>query len=84
MRVTVRLIGGLRDYLAAHIDPFDEAGLELPDGQTVGQLASELGFRDETVFIALRNGEHVPTAALDETTLADGDSVVFVPPIKGG
>ena len=32
----------------------------------------------------MRNGQHVLTEALDATALADGDTVVYVPPLKGG
>jgi len=84
MRIDVRLLGWLREYLREDLERFEEKTLDLPDGMTVGGLADLLGFRAETDFMAMRNGHHVLPEALDAATLAEGDTVIFVPPLKGG
>jgi|GEM_PF-1883887 sulfur carrier protein ThiS len=84
MRVNVKLMGWLRHYLREGIEEFDDRDLDLAAGETVGGLASALGFRDELDFLALLNGERVPTERFDQTTLNDGDALVYIPPLKGG
>lgn len=84
MKVNVRLLGWLREYLRSDLERFDERDMELAPGTTVGSLAAALGFRDELDFLAMRNGERVPPERLDDTPLVDGDAIVYVPPLKGG
>jgi sulfur carrier protein ThiS len=84
VRIEVRLLGWLREYLRADLERFDEKTLELAEGTSVGALADALGFRGETDFLAMLNGERVPPELLDDTTLAEQDTVIFLPPIKGG
>lgn len=84
MKIDVRLLGWLREYLREELGRFDEATLDLADGTSVGTLASHLGFRGETDFLAMRNGVRVAPEEMDDTLLADRDTVVFLPPIKGG
>lgn len=84
MLIEVRLLGWLREYLRADLERFDEKTLEFTEGTTVGALADALGFRGETDFLAMLNGERVAPEVLDDTRLADRDTVIFLPPIKGG
>lgn len=84
MTVNVRLMGWLREYLRSDLTPFDECDMDVAPGTTVGGLAAHLGFRDELDFLAMRNGERVMPEALDLTVIADGDAIVYVPPLKGG
>ena len=66
MKVDVRLLGWLREYLREDLERFEEKTLELADATTVGGLADQLGFRAETDFMAMRNGHHVLPEALEE------------------
>ena len=84
MRINVKLMCWMREYLSPGITHFDEQGFELVEGMTLGALSDQFGFRAATPFMAMRNGDHVKDVALDETVLQDGDEVVFVPPLKGG
>jgi len=84
MRIHVKLVGWMRQYLTAGIEHFHEQHFELAEGMTLGELSDKFGFRDATVFVAMRNGDHVKDEALDGAVLHDGDEVVFVPPLKGG
>lgn len=84
MRIQVKLMGWMRQYLTAGIEHFHEQHFELAEGMTLGELSDKFGFRNATVFVAMRNGDHVKDEALDGAVLHDGDEVVFVPPLKGG
>lgn len=84
MRINVKLMGWMRQYLAAGIEHFNEQHFDLTEDMTLGELSDKFGFRAATTFVAMRNGDHVQDGALDATVLHDGDEVVFVPPLKGG
>ena len=84
MRVNVKLLGWMREFLGDGIAHFDDQDFELSEGQTLAQLIDKLGFATETAFMAMQNGERVVESALDSTSLHEGDEVVFVPPLKGG
>jgi molybdopterin converting factor small subunit len=84
LRVNVKLIGWMREFLGDGIAHFDDQDFELAEGQTLGQLVDKLGFRTETPFMAMQNGDRVLDAAVDTTLLKDGDQIVFIPPLKGG
>lgn len=84
MRIHVKLMGWMRQYLAAGIEHFSAQHFDVAEGMTLGGLSDKFGFRSATVFVAMRNGLHVQDEALDSAVLHDGDEVVFVPPLKGG
>lgn len=81
MQVQVRLFASLREAVGR-----DRLSLELPDGASVDQawqrLAGEhpgLEPRRQSLAAAV-NRRYAPF----ETALADGDEVVFLPPVSGG
>ena len=84
MRINVKLMGWMREYLGAGIEHFHEQQFELVEGMSLGELSDRFGFRAATPFMAMQNGDHVQNDALDSTVLNDGDEVMFVPPLKGG
>ena len=81
MRVKVRFFAGMRDAVGA-----GETHLELADGATPDDVWRRLA-ADHPALQARRPGVAAAVnrryAAFD-TTLADGDEVVFVPPVSGG
>ena len=84
MRINVKLMGWMREFLGDGIEHFDDQGFDLAEGMTLGQLSDRFGFRTETQFMAMQNGDRVLDDALDKTVLHEGDQVMFVPPLKGG
>jgi sulfur carrier protein len=56
---------------------------EVADGATVGDLVRERIDDRRRVAVA-RNGEVVPRASWDETSLAEGDAVEVLAPVAGG
>ncbi|MEN9726178.1 MAG: ThiS family [Pseudomonadota bacterium] len=83
MQVNVKLLGWMRQFLAEHIEHFDERDMDLPEGATAADLVAQLGFSD-TEFMLMRNGTKVPQSDFPSTVLTDGDALLFVPPLKGG
>ena len=81
MRVHVRLFGSLREALGR-----EAVELELPDGSSAEQAWRSLV--NEQPALADRRSRL--TTAINrrygrfEDVLADGDEVVFVPPVSGG
>lgn len=74
MNVDVRLFASLRQ------GRFQQATMDLREGETLGELLERLQIRPHEVGISMVNGRH---ASL-ERTLAEGDSVALFPPIAGG
>ena len=84
MRVNVRLLGWMREYLADGIPHFDDEDFDLAAGTSLQALVDRFGFQAETPFMVMRNGDRVLEEDYPGTLLADGDKLVFLPPLKGG
>lgn len=81
MRVSVRLFGQIREAVGAK-----ELQVQLPEGATAAELRAllvekhpEFGGLGARLRVSV-NRELAP----DETRLADGDEVAFLPPVSGG
>ena len=81
MRVNVRFFAGIREALGR-----PEVQLDIPEGATPEVVWARLA-SDHPVLAARRHGLAAAVnrryAAFD-CVLADGDEVVFVPPVSGG
>jgi molybdopterin converting factor subunit 1 len=81
MRVRVRLFASLREVVGA-----SSLDLDLPDGATTGSAWELLA----TAHPALVPRRESLSAAVNrsyaafDTPLAEGDEVVFIPPVSGG
>ncbi len=79
MWVQVRYFAAVREIIGD-----TEARWELPEGATVGDLWGQLATANpplrQLTCTAAVNQEYVAP----ETMLADGDEVVFIPPVSGG
>ena len=84
MQVNVRLLGWMREYLADGIPQFDDQDFDLAAGTSLQDLVDRFGFQAETTFMVMRNGDRVLEDDYAATQLADGDKLVFLPPLKGG
>ena len=84
MRVNVRLLGWMREFLADGIAHFDDQDFDLAAGTTLQDLVDRFGFQAETAFMVMRNGDRVLEDDYPTTPLADADKLVFLPPLKGG
>lgn len=90
MRVRVKLLSSLRQLLPAECR--GEQTLELPDGATLADVVAALPFEEHFGAQALQGGlGNVAQTLVNQTfegslkrPLADGDEVVFIPPIVGG
>jgi molybdopterin synthase catalytic subunit len=81
MRVTVRLFGPIREAAGAK-----ELHVQLPTGATAAVLRARLAEKHPEIAALgprLRISVNREFAA-EETALADGDEVAFLPPVSGG
>ena len=58
--------------------------LELPKESDVGVLLHYIGLGPDSEYFAMINNDHVPSDKLTARALEEGDSIVLIPPIKGG
>jgi len=77
MTVKVRLLGEFRKYLRGRAEPLV---FEVPADASVADLAELLGLDPGLEMIVGVNG----LLARTDSSLADGDEVVFVSPMSGG
>jgi len=78
--VEVRLFATLSSYLPPVDRATGTAGVDVPAGATVNDVAVRLGIPDALARVALVNGEE----AGPERHLEAGDVVTLFPPLMGG
>ncbi len=83
MKVAIRTGGLLGKYLPEG-SARNSAELELPDGTTATAVIERLGMPSEGSYLVIHNGTAVPKDARGARTLADGDELAIMPPLKGG
>ncbi len=83
MEISVTLFGGLRHYLPAG-SSFNKCSISLDDGASLADLLGKLPIPSEKPFLVLLNDEKVSGQNYGDITIQDDDSVVLLPPIKGG
>jgi molybdopterin converting factor small subunit len=79
VRVEVRLFATLVDFLPSH-GRDGVVQLEVPDGSTVADVASQLGIPANIARVVLVNGRDVEPGQ----RLAKQDIVTIFPPLAGG
>ncbi len=83
MKVAIRTGGLLGKYRPAG-SARNSAELELPEGMTAASLIERLGMPPEGSYLVIHNSAAVTKAARAACTLADGDELAIMPPLKGG
>ena len=88
MQVSIKLIGPLADRLPAGSplgeNPRGVNELSVADDCDMETLLVQLGLRPELEYFAMINEMHVPSDTLAQRVLSEGDSIVLLPPLKGG
>ncbi len=83
MEVSVTLFGGLRHYLPAG-SSFNKCRINLEDGASLADLLKQLALPSNKPFMVLLNDEKVSDQNFEDVTVQGDDTVVLLPPIKGG
>jgi sulfur carrier protein ThiS len=83
MKLAVRTGGLLGKYLPEG-SARNSAEIDLPEGTTAAGAIARLGMPPEGSYLVIHNGAAVPKAARADCTLADGDELAIMPPLKGG
>ena len=88
MQVSIKLIGPLVDRLPAggplSDNPRGVNEIAVADDCDMGMLLDHLGLSPQLEYFAMINDDHVPSDTLTERKLNAGDSIVLLPPLKGG
>ena len=58
--------------------------IPVADDCNMYRLLQHVGLPPELEYFAMINEQHVPSDTLAARALHDGDSIVLVPPLKGG
>ncbi len=83
MKLAIRTRGLLGKYLPAG-SARNAGEIEVPEGATAAGVIAQLGMPPEGSYLVIHNGAAVPKAAREACTLADGDELAIMPPLKGG
>ncbi len=83
MKLAVRTGGLLGKYLPEG-SARNSAEIDLPEGTTAAGAIARLGMPPAGSYLVIHNGTAVPKAARAACTLADGDELAIMPPLKGG
>lgn len=83
MQVSVKLFGGLRQYLPAG-STFNTCVLTVADEAMLADVLSVLPIPANKPYIALFNDVKLDKDVYAETSVSASDAIVLLPPIKGG
>lgn len=83
MQVSIKLFGGLRQYLPAG-SAFNTCVLTVANDAMLADVLSQLPIPEEKAYIALLNDVKLDKHLYAETTVLAADEIVLLPPIKGG
>ena len=83
MNVNVTLFGGLRQYLPAG-SAFNRCTLRVADDASLEKLLEQVPIPDDRPYLVILNDEKVDPADYADIRIGADDSIVLLPPIKGG
>ena len=83
MEISVTLFGGLRHYLPAG-SSFNKCRITLDEGASLADLLEKVPVPSDKPFMVLLNDEKVSDRRFGDLKIHGDDSVVLLPPIKGG
>ena len=83
MEISVTLFGGLRHFLPAG-SSFNKCQVSIDEGASLAELLGRLPLPSDKPYMVLLNDERVLDKDYGSITIKADDSVVLLPPIKGG
>ncbi len=83
MEVSVTLFGALRHYLPVG-SAFNKCQIAVDEDASLADLLSKVPVPDDKPYMVLLNDEKVSSEQFAAITIRRDDSVVLLPPIKGG
>ncbi len=83
MDITVTLFGALRHHLPPG-SAFNKCQVSLADSASLADLLAALPLPADTAYMVLLNDEKVQAEDFSSIAVSADDSVVLLPPIKGG
>lgn len=83
MKITLRLLGKLRQYLPAGRE-FGNLELDVSEDSTPAGIATRLGIPSEEPLLFMLNDARLAPEQLTQAGIRAGDRLVISPAIKGG
>ncbi len=83
MNIGVTLFGGLRQYLPAG-SSFNRCTLRVADDASLKAVLEQVPIPADKPFLVILNDEKVDPADYEAIRIDAQDSIVLLPPIKGG
>ncbi len=83
MKITIRLLGNLRQYLP-HGTEFSDLEMEVSPGAMAHDIPARLSIPADAALMILLNDVRLSPEQLTRETLKTGDRLVISPAIKGG
>ncbi len=83
MQVSIKLFGGLRQYLPAG-SSFSACVLNVADNARLADILCQIPIPPEKSYIVLLNDVKLDRNLYTETKVSASDEIVLLPPIKGG
>jgi sulfur carrier protein ThiS len=80
MKIKIKLLTQMKEYLPDSDLPGNTRAVEVGDGAAIRQVLSELGLPEDTPKVILLNDRQ---GKLDDI-LKEGDTITVVPPVGGG
>lgn len=83
MRITFKTASGMVKFLPAG-SRGPSAEITVADNATPRDVMIQLGIPPDGVYLVIHNGSGVTIANRETQTLAEGDTLAIMPPLKGG
>ena len=83
MRITLKTASGTAKYLPPGSHG-NSAMITVADGATPSDVMSQLGLPPDGIYLVTHNGAAVTIAMRYSVTLAEGDTLAVMPPLRGG
>ena len=83
MDITVTLFGALRHHLPPG-SAFNKCQVSVAEDASLADLLSALPLPADTAYMVLHNDEKVQADDFSGISISSDDSIVLLPPIKGG
>ncbi len=84
MQVTLKLFASLTTYLPPDKKNGIEADIDVPEGETIGDMIARFGIPTKSAHLVMVNGVYIKPNERDQYVLKEKDALAICPPVAGG